>query len=83
MYETGLRRLQAALDAGSISQETFARQSQLIEGRYQAGLAAPQKNEQAIRSLTSTTGGFGVQTAPDDVLRIRHEIGESGMFSVY
>jgi hypothetical protein len=54
LYESGVRRLDAALAAGSISQDTYNRQVGLIADRYNAGLAAASKNEQSLKSLGNT-----------------------------
>jgi Prophage tail length tape measure protein len=62
MFEQGVRRLDATLAAGNINQEQYARQLDLITLRYNAGLAAAAKNEQALRSLSAGSGQAAVST---------------------
>jgi hypothetical protein len=53
-YEDGVRRLQAALDRGSISQDQFTRQSQLLSDRYIIASASAQKLQQQNASLAAS-----------------------------
>lgn len=61
-YERGLAQLNRALQAGSVSQETYGRQVQLLEGNYNTNLAAAQKQEQQLKSAGAAFGGVANQS---------------------
>jgi hypothetical protein len=61
-FEAGQRTLQRALDAGAVSQDTYNRQLQLLNERYNAALIAAQKAElqhrELAKSAQAAAGGF-------------------------
>lgn len=58
-WQQGLDRLQRSLNANAISQETFNRQTELLNNRYAVNIANAQKAEEQQRELARTLGNTG------------------------